>query len=166
LIRLPQARRPMTHEHVLWIATAAYALHVLEEYEYDWQDWARRVLKLPVEWNTFYLANAAVIVLGVCAASVGWREPWFALAYPALMLINATFFHVLPALLTRVNSPGLFTAVLLFYPVGGWAYYGAWADGVLHPRDAVLSVALGAAVMAYPIVLLRTKRLRLLRQGG
>ena len=113
----------MTHEYLLWFATAAYALHVLEEYEYNWRDWARRVLKLPVEWHTFYIANAIVIVLGVCAAGIGWREPWFSLAFPALMLVNATFFHVLPFLWTRINSPGMFTAVLLFYPVAGWVYY-------------------------------------------
>jgi hypothetical protein len=156
----------MTHEYLLWFATAAYALHVLEEYEYNWRDWARRVLKLPVEWNTFYIANAIVIVLGVCAAGIGWREPWFSLAFPALMLVNATFFHILPFLWTRINSPGMFTAVLLFYPVAGWVYYGAWADGVLQTRDVILSAAIGAAIMAYPIVLLRTKQLRFFRQDG
>lgn len=156
----------MTHEHLLWLATAAYALHVLEEYEYNWRDWARRVLKLPVEWNTFFIANAIVIVLGVCSAGIGWREPWFSLALPALMLVNATFFHVLPFLWTRINSPGLFTAVLLFYPVAGWVYYGAWADGVLTTDDAILSAMLGGATMAFPIVLLRTKNHRFFRQDS
>jgi hypothetical protein len=82
------------------------------------------------------------------------------------MLVNATFFHVLPFLWTRINSPGMFTAVFLFYPIAGWVYYGAWADGVLQTRDAILSTAIGATVMAYPIVLLRTKQLRFFRQDG
>lgn len=156
----------MAHEHLLWFAVAAYGFHILEEHEHNWRDWARRVLKLPVEWTTFYITNALVIVLGVCAAGVSWRQPWFSLAFPALMLINATFFHVLPFLLTRINSPGLFTAVLLFYPVAGWVYYGAWADGVLRTRDVMLSLAMGVAIMAYPIVLLRTKDLSFFRQDG
>lgn len=80
------------------------------------------------------------------------------------MLVNATFFHVLPFLLTRINSPGLFTAVLFFYPVAGWVYYGAWTDGVLKTNDAILSAVIGAATMAYPIVLLRTKGIRFFRQ--
>ena len=86
----------MTHEYVLWIATAAYAVHILEEYELNWRDWARRVLGLPVEWGSFYVVNALVVVLGVCCAAVGWRRPEFSLALPALMLINAALFHVAP----------------------------------------------------------------------
>src|SRR5215813_4721313 len=86
----------MSREYVLWIAVAAYGLHILEEFELNWRDWARSVLQLPVDWNSFYVVNALVIVLGACSAAVGWREPWFALAYPALMLINATLFHVVP----------------------------------------------------------------------
>lgn len=147
----------MSHEHVLWIATTAYAVHVLEEFELDWRGWATQVLGLPVDWKSFYLVNAIVVVLGVCCAAVGWREPWFALAYPALMLINATFFHVLPTLKTRVYSPGVATAVALFYPVGIWAYYGAWADGVLTTGAVLGSLLLGAGLMATPIVLLKIK---------
>lgn len=147
----------MSHEHLLWIALAAYSIHVLEEYELDWRDWARTILRLPVEWGSFYVANAAVVVLGVSFAVVGWREPWFALGLPALMLINATFFHVLPTIITRVYSPGLTTAVMLFYPVAGWAYYGAWLDGVLSVPVGIMSGMFGAFLMATPVVLLKIR---------
>ena len=147
----------MGHEHLLWIALSAYAVHVLEEYELNWRDWARAVLHLPVDWGSFYLVNAAVVVLGVCCGSVGWREPWFAMGLPALMLINATFFHVLPTVVTRIYSPGTVTAVGLFYPVAGWAYYGAWLDGVLSGSTVMLSLLFGAALMATPIVLLKVR---------
>jgi hypothetical protein len=115
------------------------------------------VLHLPVDWNSFYLVNAAVVVLGVCCSAVGWRAPWFALGLPALMLINATFFHVLPTIVTRVYSPGVATAVVTFYPVALWAYYGAWQDKVLTVGNGVGSFALGAALMALPIVLLKNR---------
>ncbi|MGD9721222.1 MAG: HXXEE domain-containing protein [Pirellulales bacterium] len=147
----------MAHEHVLWIAVVAYGLHILEEYELNWRDWARSVLHLPVEWGSFYVVNALVVVIGACCAEVGWREPWFALGLPALMLINATLFHVLPTIITRVYSPGLATGVGLFYPVAAWAYYGAWADGVLTINAGVLSGVFGAGLMATPIVLLKIK---------
>jgi len=147
----------MTHEYVLWVALAAYGLHILEEFELNWRDWARAVFGLPVDWDSFYLVNALVVVLGVCAAAVGWRCPEIALAFPALMLINATFFHVLPVLVTRMFSPGVVTAVVLFYPAAGWAYYGAWADGILTTQACVVSGTIGALLMAYPIVLLKVK---------
>ena len=156
----------MSHEYLLWITVAAYGIHILEEYELNWRDWARSVLKLPVEWNSFYLVNALVVVLGVCMAEVGWREPWFSLGLPALMLINATFFHVLPTVVTRVYSPGLTTAVVLFYPVAIWAYYGAWLDGILSVHTGFLSVVFGALLMATPIVLLKNKSRKMFAFGS
>jgi hypothetical protein len=148
------------NEFVLWIATAVYAIHILEEYQLNWRGWARSVLHLPVDWESFYLVNALVVVLGVCCAKVGWQRPEFALAFPALMLVNATFFHVLPVIRTRVFSPGVATAIVLFYPVAGWAYYGAWMDGILTIWVGLSSGILGVVLMACPIVLLKIKHLR------
>ncbi|MFO0917697.1 MAG: HXXEE domain-containing protein [Planctomycetaceae bacterium] len=148
----------MHHEYMLWICTAGYALHVMEEYEFNWRDWARNVLHLPVGWTTFYLANAAVIVLGACCSMVGWREPSFSLSYPALMLINAVCFHFAPTVATRIYSPGLATAVVIFLPAGLWTYYIAWVDGALTISSGLLSLLLGAAIMAYPIVLLKIRQ--------
>jgi hypothetical protein len=155
----------MSSEYVLWVATAAYGLHILEEYELNWRGWARTVLKLPVDWNAFYVVNALVMVLGVCCAMVGWRRPEFALAFPAVMVVNATIFHVLPVLLTRIYSPGVVTAVLLFYPVAGWAYYGAWLDQALDGWVAASSAVLGALLMACPVVLLKIKHWPVFRFG-
>lgn len=147
----------MTHEYLLWIATAAYGIHILEEHETNWRDWARNVLKLPVEWTSFYLVNALVVVLGICCAGVGWRLPEFSLAFPALMIINATLFHVLPYLVTRIYSPGLVTALLLFYPVAGWIYSVAAEEGAVTFRSIFVSTLLGALLMASPVVLLKLK---------
>lgn len=85
----------LTLTGLLWLATACYGVHILEEYQLDWRNWARSALKLPVEWTDFYVVNALVVILGIVAANLAaW--PAIALAFPALMLINATFFHVLP----------------------------------------------------------------------
>ncbi|HWB00873.1 MAG TPA: HXXEE domain-containing protein [Pirellulales bacterium] len=156
----------MSHEYILWIALAAYGIHALEEYELNWRDWARSVLRLPVEWGSFYVVNALVVVLGVCCAMVGWQKPSFALGFAALMIINATFFHVLPTIVTRVYSPGLATALALFYPVAGWAYYGAQLDGVLSPGTGVVSAIFGALLMAAPIVLLKVKDRKMFAYGS
>jgi hypothetical protein len=143
---------------LMWLATAAYGLHVLEEYQLNWRDWARAVIGLPVEWSDFYVVNALVIVLGIVAANLAGHHPGLALAFPALMLINATFFHLLPALRTGGRfSPGLFTAVVLFYPIGIACYWRASADGTLRMRTLIGSLILGALLMASPIVLLKIK---------
>ncbi len=153
------------HAYILWIATLAYALHVVEEYMFDWKGWAIAVLKLPVDWTLFALVNGVVVVLGVSCSAVGWSLPAFSLCLPALMLINATFFHVFPFLVTRGRfSPGLGTAVLLFYPIAIWSYVGARSDGVLSLRVGLLSVLIGAVLMAFPIVMIKLRSHPYLKQ--
>jgi Protein of unknown function with HXXEE motif len=77
---------------------------------------------------------------------------------PALMLINATFFHVLPVIRTGGRfSPGLFTAILLFYPVGLSCYWRAHADGGLGAVSLIGSLVLGALLMASPVMCSRSK---------
>lgn len=149
-----------------WVALPAYTLHILEEYAFDWRNWARAVIKLPVEWSDFYLTNAAVVVLGFAQAQMTSLLPLAPLAFAALMLINATFFHVLPMIVTRGRfSPGTFTAVLFFYPVGIGVYASAAHEGLLDMGTVSGSIALGALLMAYPVVLLRLKGLPYFRQA-
>ena len=146
----------MSLSELCWLCTAAYAIHVLEEFAFNWRDWARGVLHLPVEWNTFYITNALVMVLGVTAAEVASQAPTLALGLPALMLINATFFHVAPFLLTKGRfSPGLFTAVLLFYPMGIACFRAAHAQNGLAGVTLAEAFLLGALLMATPIVFLK-----------
>jgi hypothetical protein len=148
------------HAYIIWIAAFAYAAHVLEEYIFDWKNWAIHVLKMPVTWDAFAVSNGVVGMIGISCASVGWSAPAFALLLPALMLINATFMHVGQFLITKGRfSPGLFTSILLFFPIGIWAYWGAATDGILTVTNAILSVVFGAATLAFPIVMLNLRSL-------
>ena len=147
----------MPRDYLLWIATAFYAGHILEEYVYDWKTWASKTIHIEVKWEFFYLVNAAVIVLGISCASVSWKLPEFSLIYPALMAINAVFFHILPSLVRRKYAPGLITAVVLFLPLAAVIYVTAAQDGVLTTRALIISTLGAALTMAYPILLLMTK---------
>jgi len=139
-------------------ALAAYGIHILEEFTFDWRNWARNVLRLPVTWEQFYVTNALVIVLGVVAAELAATVPVLALGFPALMLISATFFHVLPFVTARGRfSPGLITALALFYPIGTACYWRAAADGQLGAGTLAGALLLGAAPMATPVVTLKLK---------
>ena len=137
---------------LLWLCVAAYGVHVLEEFVFNWRAWARNVLKLPAEWDDFYITNALVIVLGIVDAQIATEWPILALGFPALMLINAMFFHVAPFLWTRGRfSPGLLTAVLLFLPLSvvtlRSVQFNLW--------QAVSTMGIGALLMATPIVFLK-----------
>jgi hypothetical protein len=132
---------------------------------FDWKTWANRVLNLPVDWPDFYVTNSLVVVLGIATAQIGWKIPVLSLAFPALMVINAIFFHIMPFVVTKKFSPGLITAVLLFLPLGYWIFRAADADGVLTWPIGVSAFAIGAALMAYPIVMLRLKDKPFFKQG-
>ncbi len=155
----------MTLSHWLWLATAAYAAHMLEEHILNWRDWARAVVGLPVEWDNFYVVNSIVVVLGIVAANLATASPALALSFPALMLINAVVFHIAPMIKTRGRfSPGVITAVVLFLPIGIACYCAADREGLLDAKSLIGSLALGAALMALPIVLLNIKSRPYFRQ--
>jgi hypothetical protein len=155
---------PMEHDYILWVAAAAYGLHMTEEAVYDWRSWARNVLKIPAEWNEFYLFNAVVALLGISCAMIGWRAPALSLLFPAFMLINAILFHIVPTVKTRIFSPGLFTAIILFLPIGSYCYVFAADDGVLTGSAVMISATLGFLIMMMPIVIQKTKNRPMFRK--
>jgi hypothetical protein len=146
----------MTHLQVmLWLCVAAYGVHVLEEFIFDWRTWSQQVLHLPTRWEDFYVTNCLVVVVGIVAVEIAPEYPAVALGFPALMLINATFMHVFPFLRKKGRfSPGLFTAVLCFCPLGIYTMLAA----ELNVRIVVTAFAVGAALLATPISFLLLRR--------
>lgn len=141
-----------------WLGMASYAVHILEEYTFDWRNWARNALALPVEWNDFYVTNCIVVALGIAQAMLAKTLPIAPLAYAGLMLINAVLFHIVPVIRLKGRfSPGLVTAVLLFLPVGIATYRTALESEQVGAWTAIAGFLIGGLVMAYPIVMLRLK---------
>ncbi len=108
-----------------------------------------------VDWPLFYVTNAAVMVGGICLSMIGWRWPEVSLAFPALMLINAVFLHIVPIIRYRQFSPGIFTSLILFFLIGIAAYVLAANDQVLFPSTVIISLLIGAGFMLYPILLMQ-----------
>jgi hypothetical protein len=133
---------------MLCLCVGAYGMHVLEEYVFDWQTWAREVLHLPARWDDFYITNSLVVVVGAVAVAIAPTWPAIALGFAGLMLINGFFMHLLPFVLKRGRfSPGLITAVILFFPLGV-------ATMRCVPPDAITlatAFVVGAALLATPI---------------
>ncbi|CAN5163946.1 hypothetical protein BH10PSE10_BH10PSE10_21930 [soil metagenome] len=156
----------MTLTDWAWLALAAYAVHMLEEFMFDWRNWARAVIRLPVEWADFYMTNAVVVVLGIVQAETAAALPLMPAIFAALMLINATFFHVLPMIVTRGRySPGVFTAVVLFYPVGIAIFAKLFEMPAFTAVHVILAFVFAALLMAFPIVMLHLKQRPYFRQS-
>ena len=148
----------MTLQTFAWLSMAAYAAHVMEEFTFDWRNWARAVIKLPVEWSDFYVTNAVVIALGIAQAELAPTLPLAPLVFASLMMINAVFFHIVPFVRMRGRfSPGLITAIVLFFPATLAVWLRAKSDGVVNLQTGMLAIGGGAVLMAYPIVMLNMK---------
>lgn len=137
-----------------WLAVGAYALHILEEHILGWHGWARRNMNLSMEWDSYMTVEVVLLILGAIAAMLAPALPVLALAYAAFLVINVTFFHLLPMIISGGNfSPGIITGIVLFYPVG---YYAYWGSG--HPQNVVVwSVIIGAAIILWPVLLLKIR---------
>ena len=132
----------MKYEYSLWVVIMAISLHVLEEYGLNYAGWSEKALQAPISWEIFHLVNGSLIVFAIAGAMIGWRAPELSLIMPAVIALNALF-HLSMTLVQWRISPGVFTAVLLFFPASSFAYYGAYRDGVLTRRAVFLSL-LGA----------------------
>jgi len=143
----------MNPDYIFWVALAAYALHILEEYIYDWKTWAQKILKFDVDWNTYYITNVVILFIGIACAQVGWSHPRFSLIFPALMFLDALFFHIIPYIRSkRKFSPGLFTGIFLFLPIGLGSFNKAIDLGI-QTKSLILAGLCGAVLMAFPIFL-------------
>jgi|SRR5580698_5069004 hypothetical protein len=156
----------MTLTTLAWLALAAYGFHIMEEFTFDWRNWARAAIGLPVEWSDFYVTNAIVIALLIVQAELAATVPWTTLIAATEMLINAVFFHIVQMIRLKGRfSPGTITAVVLFIPLGIAMWKRTYEDGSLDTATVLIGAIGGAVVMAYPIVMLNVRSRPYFRQA-
>jgi len=149
----------MRPDYIFWAAVATFALHVLEEYSYDWKTWAQKIMKLEVDWTTYFVTNVAILFFGLCCAEVGWAHPTFSLIFPAWMVLYAIWFHIIPYVRSkREFSPGMITGIFLFLPIGIGSFDVALNTGV-HSNSILIASACGVLLLVFPVFLAKTKNL-------
>ncbi len=142
-----------TSEWTLWVVAVSCALHVTEEYLTNWQQWGRENLGIDIPDSIFISANVVLVIAALSLARFGWSKPSLTLVIPSATLVNAIFFHILPTIVQRRVSPGVYTSVLLYLPFSSWAIIGAARDGVRRSKILVAFVCgtimmLGAVLAA------------------
>jgi Protein of unknown function with HXXEE motif len=150
------ASESFDHDYILWVLVAFSALHMVEEYAFDWPGWLRSVGISCADTDMFVM-NLAFFGIGVCASLGGWRVPSFSLSYAALVLINAAF-HIIVSLIYWRLNPGTLTAVVLFLPLGTLCFVYAHRDGVLTRMRLAGAFVIGLFIHAFPVFVLLTRR--------
>jgi hypothetical protein len=135
----------------LWILTGAYALHIVEEYRGGWLDWAQKLSGLHMRKSEFIVANSLVIILGSACAIIGYAHPLVSLTFAGLAIVNALTAHIGTTIAKRVWSPGLITSIVLFIPLGIWAYYDSYAKGLIDAGEILITLIAGFLIMCVPI---------------
>jgi hypothetical protein len=141
-----------------WLLVAAYAAHVVEEWFGGFPEWLGIVAGAPLPRSEFLAINAVALLVAIAATRVATRgdsRGWVAIAVAAVLFINALL-HILGSVLTATYSPGLFTGVILYVPLGGLSLLRAWsqaprgwfARGVLAGLAAHAAVSLLAFALA------------------
>lgn len=136
-----------------WALTVAYAAHILEEYILNWKDWAEKTSNMTMKWSEFFVANFAVIILGISCSFVGFECPIFAYMFVGLAMVNALVAHIGTTIVKRRFSPGLITSIFLFLPISTWAYIVAANKGILNSYFLIISLGSGFLIMSFPIIL-------------
>lgn len=136
----------------LWVAVAACAFHIVEEYAFDWPAFARDRFHVACNYTDYLVLNAAFLRLGISGAMIGWRFVAYCLAFPALLFLDAIF-HAAASLWADQLNPGTITALTLLAPAGIACFIAAHRDGVLTRSRCLAALALGAAIHLFPVVI-------------
>lgn len=146
----------MRFERLLWTMPAAYAIHILEEYGCGFTGWVNATLHGDMTGPGFLLNNglfmAVLLTLSLWASrSRGLLPALIFLGWASANLFWNFVFHLATTAIFRVYSPGLVTAVLLYYPISLLVAWAAWRGGRLSVAGIAGSFAFGAGLMGFVI---------------
>jgi hypothetical protein len=134
---------------VWWTLPGVALIHIVEEYLGDWVGSVQQYIP-GVTWTQFIVLNAAFLVLCVAGATVSVAHLTFALSVASLVLSNAAI-HIVGTLFLGQYSPGILSSVLLYIPLGLYAFRVAAGSGQMSTGAYARAVLLGVLWMAAPL---------------
>lgn len=135
----------------IWIFPLAFAVHFLEEIN-GFPDWVNRALGGQSSMSGFIVSNAvfmAILVL-LCLNARRSGTRWATLllfAWVAAQQFGNFLFHFGAQLALNTYSPGVVSAVLIYYPTYLAVGYVAIRDKHLSPRSFLVCTVLGFPAM-------------------
>jgi len=131
---------------VFWAIAVAALIHVAEEYWGGFLGLMQQ--RVPgVTLRQFLIINALFVLLCIIAAVVGTNNLVLSLSVASLILINALI-HAGATLLLRRYAAGLISALVLYVPLGIYAF----CQAKLTPGQTAAAGLLGLLWMSVPIV--------------
>ena len=140
----------MDHQTLLIIAVPAAMVHVVEEYKFGWVAWANHFIS-GITVKQFMIVNIMFVMLCIVAAVLSSDSLLFGSSIFSLFLINSLA-HIVPTIKQKEYSPGLFSAIFLFVPIGIIGYTGLLNEDLLSFDEFIISIMIGILWMSVPFI--------------
>lgn len=140
----------MEYQTLLIITIPAAMVHIAEEYKFGWVEWANNFIT-GVTVKQFMIMNCLFVLLCIFAANLSRSVIVFSSSIFSLLLINSLA-HIAPTIKQKKYSPGLFSAILLFIPIGVGGYASILNDDLMSLSEVVVSIIIGLFWMSVPFI--------------
>jgi len=140
----------MEYQTLLIITIPAAMVHITEEYKFGWVKWANSFIS-GVTVRQFIIINCFFMLLCILAAILNKSLMLFSSSIFSLLLINSVA-HIAPTIKQRKYSPGLFSAILLFIPIGTVGYSSILSDNLMSLSELGVSIIIGLFWMSIPFI--------------
>jgi hypothetical protein len=145
-----------TFPRLIWLMPAAFALHIVEEYQGNFPVWVTHVLGGSFNYLAFAVNNAvffAIMVgLTVWVGKSGSRlAVFFLIAWTSGNIFWDALFHVLTTAKFDRYSPGLITSSVLYLPISLVVGTATLQSKALSVRAFLGALTLGLCLLTFVI---------------
>ncbi|MFK5986624.1 MAG: HXXEE domain-containing protein [Pseudomonadota bacterium] len=140
----------MDYQTLLILTVPAVMVHVAEEYKLGWVAWANNFIS-GITVKQFMIVNMMFVMLCIVAAVLSRSSILFSSSIFSLLIINSLA-HVVPTIKQKKYSPGLFSAVFLFIPIGLAGYASLLNKNLMSFDEFLISIMIGFLWMSVPFI--------------
>ena len=149
-ITLPRFRK------IIWLLPTAYFLHIIEEYAGGFPAWVTHDVHGSFDDAAFAANNVAFMVILLTLVYVNFRKSTplrgvLLVVFASANLFWDALFHLFMTPILDRYSPGLVTAMLLYYPICILVGIVITKDKILTSRQFVPTVLGGLALFSFVV---------------
>lgn len=146
----------MTFRKMIWFLPAVFAPHIAEEYIGGFPQWATQTLGGSFNYVLFDTNNAAFMALMLVLTAWASFRPskigtFLLLAWSSGNIFWDFLVHLTTTVWLDRYSPGLLTAVLLYFPVSYFVARAALKDRVIGIAGLASAYAVGLSLIAFVV---------------
>ena len=141
---------------VIWLMPAAYSLHIVEEYLGGFPEWVTHDVHGRFDDIAFALNNFMFMAILVALVYVNFRNRTFARSFALVVFASANLFwdalfHLAMTPIVDRYSPGVVTAMLLYYPICLLIGTVVIKEKILTGRQFILALSGGLALFGFVV---------------